>query len=369
MVLSRLFGSRDLESLVSLPREELLNLALSKPVFASPTSAAPLRSHGRQTSRSEGADSLEALEQAPDHDLNWGDLNPTDRIHCISDDVNGLSLRIDRQSSYVGVSSINAALKVIFKAAPAARSCIQSNSSDTVVPSRATSPPPHSKDPFSLPSQDEGNELIKVFFEQVHPFFPMIDEEYLRANYLAGTRKDPPWFAILNMVFAVGSLASGTSDSEVHITYFERARYHINPKLETFGRPNLEILQALGIMGGYYLHYLNRPNQADVLMGATMRIACAIGVHREYVEPVSLKYQSGADVNGHGEGMTNGNSDNLPEKLKQRAVTADIRRRTWWSLFCLDTWASTTTGRPSLGRISTGVTALEPGNVTEVRCH
>jgi hypothetical protein len=31
-------------------------------------------------------------------------------------------------------------------------------------------------------------------------------------------------------------------------------------------------------------------------------------------------------------------------------VALETRRRTWWSLFCLDTWATMLTGRPSFGR-------------------
>jgi hypothetical protein len=374
MILSRLFGSKDIESLASLPREELLNLALSKPDVSSPRTSLPTPNpHERNHSRSEGADSLEALEAVPPHDFEWE--NPSPAIQSISDDVNGLSMRVDRQSSYVGISSINAALKFIFKTAPMAKQMMLTATTETALPSRAGSPPPYSKDPFALPSTEEGEELLASFFEKVHPYLPMVDEEGITNDYRAGTRKDPPYFALLNMIFALGSLASGTSDNDAHIAYFKRARAHVNPKLETFGNPGLEVLQALAMMGGYYLHYLNRPNEADALMGATLRVACAIGVHREYVEPSLLKNSSSTHTmnnssnNGTGqpEGEIDGNENTLAPSSKPRSITADIRRRTWWTIFCLDTWATTTTGRPSLGRYSPGVTVLEPGQVSNVR--
>jgi hypothetical protein len=352
MILVRLFGSKDFDSLVSLPREELLNLALSHPAVTSRTNSVTPTSATGGHARSDGAESLEALEEAPDHGPDFEEIQPLERIQSISDDVNGLSMRLDRQPSYVGVSSVSAAMKVIFKAAPGARQYLQNQMSETTFPSRAASPPPNSKDPVALPSLEEGQSMIESFFERVHSFFPMIDEEAFWQSYLSGVRKDSSWLALVNMVFALGSLASGTSDSDRHITYFKRAKHHIDPKMETFGNPNVEFLQALAMMGGYYMHYLNKPNEADALMGATLRVACALGVHREYIEPAAASR----------------NIDRGEIGSQRRVLTADIRRRTWWSLFCLDTWATTTTGRPSLGRVSIGVTVREPGKARENVC-
>jgi len=85
-------------------------------------------------------------------------------------------------------------------------------------------------------------------------------------------------------------------------------------------------------MGGFYLHYINRPNMAIAMTGAALRMACALGLHRE-----SFNEQ-------------NPNSDMVEQ-----------RRNTWWSLFCLDTWASTTLGRPSMGRCGAGISIKSPG--------
>lgn len=175
-------------------------------------------------------------------------------------------------------------------------------------------------------------DLPLTFFEVM----PMIDEDNFWHTYLYGQRTDPPWLALLNMVLAFGSLAESTCEKEEHIAYFLRSRSFLD--LESFGSGNILVLQTLGLMNGYYLHWLNRPNEANSLMGATMRMATALGLHREYSEVRS--------------GPTNDRVINQ--------VPVEIRRRTWWSLFCLDTWAYMSMGRPSLGRISPGVTVESP---------
>ena len=346
-IVSRLFPGQELETLLTLPREELVNLALTMPApTTSPSNNGSdgLGSVAREngTMKSEGAESLDALEQAPEQDPEIDEARRhRDKVQSISDDVNGLSLSVDRQSSYVGVSSITAALKVIFKTAPISRPFIAHSYNETALPSRANSPPPQMRDPdpFYLPPADIGHKLIDSYFKHVHCMMPMIDEDQFWHTYLYGERKDSPWMSLLNIVMALGSMSMSTCDNEDHIVYFKRSRKHLD--LETFGSGNLLVLQALGLMSGYYLHWLNRPNEANSLMGATMRMATALGLHREY-GPIAATAAPMATIQSHAE------------------VPAEIRRRTWWSLFCLDTWANLTTGRPALGRMGPGITVQSP---------
>ena len=346
-IFSRLFPGQELDTLVSLPREELINLAVTLPApSTSPSNnsdptLAPTRIQEPQ--KSDGAESLEALEQAPDQDPEMDEAKRhKDKVNAISDDVNGLSLSVDKQSSYVGISSISAALKVIFKTSPVAKQFLTQNCTETAAPSRSNSPLPHARhsDPNYLPPADIGHKLIESYFNHVHVLMPMIDEDNFWYTYLYGERKDSPWLALLNMVMAFGSLSMSTADNEEHLAYFQRARKHLD--LETFGSGNLHILQALGLFSGYYLHWLNRPNEANCLMGATLRMATALGLHREYNEGRPPRSSSGAFL------------------ASGQEVPVEIRRRTWWSLFCLDAWGSTTTGRPSLGRMGPGITVQSP---------
>lgn len=347
-IVSKLFPGQEIETLLTLPRDELVNLALTIPApTTSPSNGSgseptPSLAQDHATSKSEGADSLDALEQAPEQDPEIDEARRhRDKVQSISDDVNGLSLSVDRQSSYVGVSSISAALKVIFKTAPFTRPFIAQSYTETALPSRANSPPAQARapDPYYLPPADIGHRLIESYFKKVHALMPMIDEDQFWHTYLYGERKDASWLSLLNIVMALGSMSMSTSDNEDHIIYFQRARKHLG--LETFGSGNLLVLQALGLMSGYYLHWLNRPNEANSLMGATLRMATALGLHREY-RPIPPSAANAETIRLHVE------------------VPADIRRRTWWSLVVLDTWANMTTGRPALGRMGTGVTVQPP---------
>lgn len=349
-ILAKLFPSKSLdeiEALVSLPRQELLQLALSASSGPTHTTPSPTaESHSISDLGSGGVESLEALEQAPPQDPFWDEARKHQlRVQGVSDDVNGLALSVDKLSSYVGVSSITAALKVIVRCAPHARPFI-AQTNETVLPSRLGSPAPELADsrPDALPPYAQGQILIETYFECVHPFFPMIEERKFWSTYLLGDRKDSSWLALLNMVFALGSLASSTANNEAHYVYFNRSRLHLS--FESFGSGNLEVLQALAIMSGYYMHYLNRPNEAHSIMGGVLRMATALGLHREYSD------RSTYDNNQLYSVLTPGEAD---------TVSPENRRRIWWSLFCLDTWASTTTGRPSLGRMGPSITVLRPG--------
>ena len=349
LIVGRMFPDQDVDMLATLSREKLINLVVSMPAPKTSFSPASHTQRDLDTSNnskaSEGAESLAALEQAPpDQDPRQDSAKRyKDKVQAISDDVNGLSLAVDKPSSYVGISSITAALKVIFKTAPVARPFIMQTYSETALPSRANSPPlhAHNPDPNYLPPPDVGHKLIESYFAHIHVMMPMVDEEQIWHTYLYAERRDPPWLALLNMIFALGQLATSTCHNESHIPYFERARKHLD--LEVLRTSNLLVLHALGLLSGYYLHWLNRPNEANCLMGATLRMATALGLHREY-----------NDGQSSGVAKTHYNGGGGAE------IPVEIRRRTWWSLYCLDTWAQMTTGRPSLGRMGPGITAQSP---------
>jgi hypothetical protein len=85
------------------------------------------------------------------------------------------------------------------------------------------------------------------------------------------------------------------------------------------------MIQAMALYSGMILHFLNKPNMATAVMGATLQMAVAMGLHRvQSVQP----YSNDAYHRTNGSPIT--------------------RVRTWWSILCLDTWASSTLGRPSM---------------------
>lgn len=380
IVSARLFPGRDVADLALLDREQLLQLAFSggdehqtsaPPLVitstsgsaSDPTSAAAIQESPLPQSNTSpdtviapstssslsrlhasgdpSVDTLDTLEQAPELDTAADEVTRRRSvINAVSDDVNGLSFSLDKTSSYVGVSSINAALKAIFKIAPQVQTHLQHNCPPTALPSRAPSPSPspapsirsgEDSGQFALPPPDVAEHYIDSYFDEVHAMMPMIDEDAFRHTFLYDERTDAPWLALFNVVLALGSLACGTRDSREHLTYAKRARQILRQK--SLGSNHLFVLQAHGLLSGYYLHWLNRPNEAHAMMGATMRIASAVGIHREY------------DASCTG---------------SRAVIPPEIRRRTWWSLVCLDTWASMTTGRPSFGRLGPGITVKHP---------
>ena len=235
----------------------------------------------------------------------------------VSDDVNGLSLALDSKSSYLGISSISAIIRVIVHIAPDAKTLISQKAINVANM--------YQEGPKAVEDGLVEDEMlcINAYFTHVHISTPLLNEAQFRAKYLCGPHSDSPWIALLNMVLAMGSIAASKADCRAHFIFYQRAYPHL--ALENLGAGHLETVQALAILGGSYLHYLNKPNLAIVITGAALRMGLGLGLHREPMQ----------------------NSDRISEETK---ILFETRRRTWWSLFCYDTWGSTTLGRPCLGR-------------------
>ncbi|KAK2013049.1 fungal-specific transcription factor [Colletotrichum eremochloae] len=338
-ILKRLFPSQDIQSLLPLCRRDLLNL-LERPVLdtatalpSPPLNTSPLSQELESPVCSSSERGFSSLELMPGRDTEWDEERRVrDPIPIEADDVNALSLSVDRQSSYLGASSIKAALMCLMKVQPALRNSLTTPLHSAEVthnfPSlRQKSAAP--KDTQRVPWSWKGQTLIDAYFKRIHVFVPMLDEAAFRADYLEGQRFDGPWLALLNMIFAMGSIVAMKSDDYNHVNYYNRAMEFL--PMDAFGSSHIEIVQALALIGGYYLHYINRPNMANAVLGAAIRVASALGLHRE--------------------SLAQGSSD---------VVAAETRRRTWWSLFCLDTWATTTMGRPSFGRWGPAINIRPP---------
>ncbi|RMZ11828.1 hypothetical protein D0862_02830 [Hortaea werneckii] len=354
MDLHTLYPDENLERLANCSRQDLVDLALS----VSPSEANVDRNTHTRDSQSSGTteedglyttDRLQALDEPPHHSEDPGNEEPcSPGVQVISDDVNGLAFTETQHSSYVGICSNSAAFKVMWKVAPAMKASMAQKYSENGKPSHraqkdqnphACQQMPTSADPNYIPPPGIAQHLLNSYFYHVHPLMPMVDEASFWRTWLYSDRSDSPWLALLNVVLALGSLASGTAADEGHRVFYLRARSHLC--LESFGSNNILLVQALGLLSGYYLHWLNRPNEASGLMGATLRMATSLGLHREFGESKSLPRDESAP------------SSDIE-------ADAETRRRTWWSLFVLDTWANMTTGRPPLGRCGRGITARDP---------
>ncbi|KAK9452438.1 fungal-specific transcription factor domain-containing protein [Dipodascopsis uninucleata] len=88
--------------------------------------------------------------------------------------------------------------------------------------------------------------------------------------------------------------------------------------LDSLSCGTLETMQSCLLLGNLYLYY-GDPTLAWTILGSALKIAHALGIHRENRKPV---------------------------KSKSEAEDRDIRRRVFWALYIYDRFAAMTYGRP-----------------------
>jgi hypothetical protein len=269
-------------------------------------------------------DSLQVLEPHVEQNFTWDEVSETSsETSRVADDVNGQAFsRQSLNASYLGLSSVPTILRVIVHLRPNVQRRIPEGPQAWRSPSMYSGSP----DETSVMQADETS-LIDAYFDQIHPIIPMIDEAEFRCRYFtADLAQDETgsWLALLNMVLAMGSMASGSIHLTSHNIFYKRALSYIN--ISSFGSGHIHMVQALALYSGMLLHFFNRPNTATAVMGATIQMAVAMGLHRVQATQAKL------DIPAY-----------------STAGTTNTRIRTWWCLLCLDTWASSTLGRPSPG--------------------
>jgi hypothetical protein len=282
---------------------------------------------------SDAHDRLYKLQYQESAIFEWDENSPA-VCTSVEDDVNALSLSNDSKTSFVGISSVAAAVRALTKIVP---SRIQNPSRSEKANSgifedlRTTTITASNLGPIC--SYREEQRLIDAYFAGIHVFAPVIHEPSFRSRYLnhQGTT-DRSWLALLNIVLALGSITSSPGDSEEDLQYFHLAQQYLS--LESLGSGRLETLQALLLMGGQYLHFRNRPNMASAIIGACYRIAGGLGLHLQCPEDMQGKFS--------------------PQE--------EIKRRNWWTIYVLDTWGSVTLGRPS---ITHGIAVELPNNILD----
>lgn len=313
---------------------------------ASPATSASVEAHVSPLSNED--DNLESLQSMPEEVDDSLHTSPSDLIEGVSDDVNALSLSARHPSSYLGVSSIQAVLKVIVwldpgcasyfdRTPPSTNSAEQPGLQYDMQQGWSHHPPSTPPHPAIPPTEMQ---MLDSYFMYFQAFAPLIDEQHFRETYISGRRKDDHWLALLNVVLALGCVAASTPDDSTHQTYFRRCKSHLS--LSSLGSSHLETIQALGLLGGWYCHYISQPNLAYPLMGAALRMAAGLGLHKEFAE-----------------------SHHMPTPAK--IASMDLKRRIWWSLFVMDTWGGMTLGRPSMGRFGPNIT-VKPPNCRDKVC-
>ncbi|KAF5636860.1 transcriptional regulatory [Fusarium sp. NRRL 25303] len=179
--------------------------------------------------------------------------------------------------------------------------------------------------PTALPSVEEMDTLLDLYFDTAGVVFPFIHEETMRKTYnecrLNGfTRARRTWLGTLNMVFAMASnfdrdyTSSSKKRFERSNAFYKRALGLCNELSKRV--ISLEIVHYL-ILVVLHCQGTSRSVQAWNNYGLVIRSAMALGLHSESTEraldPVQKEY----------------------------------RRRTWVVIYCLDKVLSTAVGRPA----------------------
>jgi Fungal specific transcription factor domain len=340
-ILQKLFPSVHPEQLQGLSREQLTELISKSGTVQAPSPITPC-SDDKPPSIHPDAGSLEQLQPLPEDSADSFGPDPK-ALQGVSDDVNALSLSTKHSSSYLGISSVIAVLRVILWLDPECQAFVNKSPNRSHLASRCASVHPESgrnssktANPVEPPARQSWDEIpmINAYFQYVHPFTPLLDEQSFRETYMAKQRTDMRWNLLCNAVLTMGCVANECSDDSTHEYYFDRIKENL--KIETLSTCHIETVQALAILSGFYLHYTQQPSVANALMGAALRMATSLGLHRDYTEGLS------------------------PAKTNKARYSIDLRRRVWWSAFMLDTWACNTLGRPSMGRWSHAITARSP---------
>jgi len=333
-ILQGLFPSLSLDDIVNKPQSELLSTLVNHPPqgYGHTRGDVSLEAKRRvpvQSFRPAQIDDSTTMSDAESEaqERHWDETACQSGTTRAADDINAITLATeDHRRSYLGVASMSATFNAIFKLSPRTKRHLAAH----LGPPSKNSSLPHSasanaRDVVSTNLSRE-QRCISFYFETAHGITPLLDEDNFRATYAAGERQDKSWLALLNMVLALGSISSGSATLHTH--YYNKTRSYLG--FDCLGSGNLESLQALCLLGGFYLHYVNSPNMAYAVLGAAHRMAIALGLHRD---PAARS------------------SDSQPgEASSQHRATIELRRRVWWSLFCLDTWSGMTLGRPTCGR-------------------
>ena len=313
----------------------------------SPTTVASLQAHNSALSL--GEPGLEPLHSIPFDGLGEGQCDSRDEsLEHVSDDVNGLSLSTRQPASYLGMSSTQAALKVIMWLLPLPKPYTSNffaqhhGSGGHQEPGNyaAVNPTPSLSTQSSIVPTE--TKILDAYFIEFHPLSPLLDERSFRATHLAGIRTDNRWLALLNAVLALGSIAASGPDNHNHRSYFDRSMSLLS--LSVLGDPCIETAQTLGLIGGWYCHYTSQPNLAYSLAGAAVRMAVSLGLQRE-------PFDSHLVLD--------------PSRIAYR----EYKRRIWWSLCCLETWGHETLGRASMDFFAPSITVAKPHLSDEVCVH
>ncbi|KAM0413815.1 hypothetical protein ACHAPD_007056 [Fusarium lateritium] len=212
-VIDMLFPTSSLVELSSMTRKQLWERVQ---VCKIPERASDDISHG----------DLHVLEPHVEQNFTWDEVSEDEsETSRVADDVNGLAFsQQSLNASYLGLSSVPTILRVITHLCPDVQRKVPKGPEAWRSPSSLGGSP----DESSVLQVDETS-LINAYFDHVHPSIPMVDEAEFRCRYdMTKGDESSSWLALLNMVLAMGSMASDSIHFTSHNVFYKRALLHLN---------------------------------------------------------------------------------------------------------------------------------------------
>ncbi|KAJ8117301.1 hypothetical protein OPT61_g1467 [Boeremia exigua] len=172
----------------------------------------------------------------------------------------------------------------------------------------------------ALPSIEDMDGMLDIFFRTTGLHFPFIDEVMFRETYrecivmrLSPVRRT--WLGTLNMIFAMASLSGREGAASVRANHFYQRAVALCEEVSKHVI-SLEVVhyQLLVVL---YCQGTQRSVQAWTLHGLLVRSAIALGLHTARIEH------------------------------PKDACRQESGNRTWLTIYCLDTVLSMTFGRPA----------------------
>ncbi|KAJ5550188.1 hypothetical protein N7461_004886 [Penicillium sp. DV-2018c] len=176
------------------------------------------------------------------------------------------------------------------------------------------------------PDQSVAYKLIHIYFQSIHPSFPLLGKTTFLAQYRMfyadpTARPGRQWLAVLNLIFATAAVhlsslrTEGDPDDYSHLVYFSRAWTLSIGKTSLQEDPNLQQVQ-IEVLVAFYLLANGQINRSWKFCGLAIRSALAMGLN--------LRLDS----------------------QRVAPLSKEVRYRLWWTLYMLDTYLSAITGRP-----------------------
>ncbi|KXT10201.1 hypothetical protein AC579_436 [Pseudocercospora musae] len=139
----------------------------------------------------------------------------------------------------------------------------------------------NAQDLSSLPAQDVRDALIDTYFGDIHPGFPIIDQEHFRKQY-ADAQNPPPLLLLHSMLLAAARISDHPkvvrSREAVTATLFRRAKTLFNMRYEN---DRVHLVQSALLLAWYDESSDTVGGGCYHWVGQATRIAFGLGMHRD----------------------------------------------------------------------------------------